>query len=222
MTPRPGGRRRRRRRRSGRPRRGRDRVHPQRALLRHLGLADPGGPLGAGPDQRPARAVAPGDRGRVGAVAAHHRCDSSTASGRWASSGAGSPWRPLGLLAAAVGAGGGRRTAHRRRAVHLRRRHRHLGRRDERRGRGGRAHLRTHDHAALPRRLQPRHGARRRRRRPGHLAGRADASPTWRVTVALAFVLVWFGSRAFLPGRARARGRARVAPGAPGRSRGPC
>ncbi len=60
----------------------------------------------------------------------------------------------------------------------LRPRHRGLGRRDERRGRRRRASARPHDHAALPRRVQLRHRARRGCRRPDGAGRRADRPRT--------------------------------------------
>ena len=73
---RPGDRaaRRRRHHRARRAQRGDDLVRAQRLRLRHVGLADPGDPARARPQQRRARAAAARGGGRLGADAADHRC----------------------------------------------------------------------------------------------------------------------------------------------------
>ena len=81
----------------------------------------------------------------------------------------------------------------------VRHRHRRLGRRDERRGRRGRAPARPLDHAAVPRRVVARLHHRRRGRRPDGGAARAAAGAPRRRSACSRCVLVLRGTRAFLP-----------------------
>ena len=140
-----------------------------------------------GPGRRPARRRPHGRRRRAGGV------------GRTAGDGG----------RAGRGGGPGRRARH----VLLRRRHQHLGRRDERRGRRRRAPAGPHDHAALPRRLQPRHRARRAGRRRLRQAG---VSLEWQLAVTVvAILLVGLArSRTFLPPAGRPSGGQRTVLGA--------
>ena len=117
------------------------------------------------------------DRGRLGA----RRCRPAGAlierSGRRRGASGWAPCcAPLGLAVAGVGVARARRRCRSPpSACSATASARRLGRRDERRGRRGRAAARPHDHAALPRRLQLRHGRRRRARRAGGRARRAAA-----------------------------------------------
>ena len=140
-------------------------------------------------EQRRPRPAAARDRGRLGARAALQRlADPALERGRGGPARA-ACWSSPALVAAPLGAEvAGSVVATARRPVPLRRRHRRLGRRDERRGRRGRAAARADDHAAVPRRLQPRHHHRRRRsacwsRRVGvpvlAAPGRSSACSRW-------------------------------------------
>ncbi|CAA9360304.1 MAG: Uncharacterized MFS-type transporter, partial [uncultured Nocardioidaceae bacterium] len=141
------------------PQRGGLGLRPQRASLRELGLADPGGSQRAGARQRPARPAAAGDRGRVRGRDAddrdRHRED------RHSPRDPGSRRERLGRTAPGLRRARGRRgVGGRGRPLPVRRRHRCVGRDDERRGSRRRASSPAHRHAEVPRRFQFRDGLR--------------------------------------------------------------
>ena len=154
-------------------------LHRHRLRLRELGLPDPPGPRS--PRSRPLRTrpAAARDRRRIADRAAAVRGDRrarrvpAAPSPRWRSPAA---W-PVIVPASAIWSASSWCC----RTVRLRLRPGCLGCGDERPGRPGRASPRSGDHAALPRRLQRRHGGRRpdgcrdgRARRTGHRPSRGD------------------------------------------------
>ncbi len=204
------------------PQRGRRGLLPQRSALRQLDLADSRDARRPRPRQRAARAAAAGHRCGFGDLAADGgRGDRAARHDR------GHPARRGRLCCrdrpAVTRHRGGHRLVRGDRAVPLRRRHRRLGRLDERRGRSGRAADRTHDHAPLPRGVQPRHGGGVRARRVGGRDRRTHAGAPAAPRGHLARRCSWSARATSSPTSGRRSTPSRSPrPGRPGASRGPC